>query len=109
MDYKKIKAPKTTVTRDVAEIEKPTGNIYEAIAVLSKRANQISQQIKEALNKKLDEFSSSTDILVETFDNPEQTEVSKYFEQLPKPTSVATEEWLKGKIYYRRNNKKNTN
>lgn len=104
MDYKKVEAPTSTITRDVAEIERVTGNIYESLVVVSKRANQLSKELKEELTSKLSEFASSTDNLEEIFENREQIEISKHYEKMPKPHSVAMEEFLAGKVYYRRAN-----
>lgn len=101
MDYKKSTAPTNTVTRDVMNLCKDTDNIYESIAIIAKRANQISADIKTELNKKLQEFASPTDTLDETFENREQIEISRFYERLPKPTLMATEEFIEGKIYYR--------
>ena len=101
MDYKNSKAPTTTVTYDKNEIEAPTGNIYEAITIIAKRAEQISGDLKGELIEKLEEFATYTDSLDEIFENKEQIEVSKFYEKLPKPTAIAIEEWLEGKIYYR--------
>ena len=78
-----------------------TGNIYESIAVIGKRANQISAEIKQELSKKLQEFASSTDNLDEVFENREQIEISRYYEKLPKPSLIATQEFIDGKIYFR--------
>jgi len=91
----------TTVTRDVVEFEKNTGNIYESLVVIAKRANHISSEVREELHDKLSEFSSSTDTLDEVFENREQIEISKYYERLPKPTLVAIQDFLDGKIYHR--------
>ncbi|MGN0233310.1 MAG: DNA-directed RNA polymerase subunit omega [Bacteroidaceae bacterium] len=108
MDYKKSTAPTNTVTRDVMNLCKDTDNIYESIAIIAKRANQISTDIKTELNKKLQEFASPTDTLDETFENREQIEISRFYERLPKPTLMATEEFIEGKIYYRNPNKETT-
>ncbi len=91
----------TTVTRDMLNFEEKTGNIYESLVVLAKRANHISAEMKEELNEKLSEFASKTDNLEEVFENREQIEISKHYEKLPKPTLVAVQEFLDGKIYYR--------
>ncbi|MBF9143386.1 DNA-directed RNA polymerase subunit omega [Hymenobacter properus] len=88
------------VTRNIADITGDNGNVYEAIAVISKRANQLSVKLKEELNDKLAEFASTVDNLEEVFENREQIEVSKQYERMPKPTSLAIEEFLQGKIYY---------
>jgi DNA-directed RNA polymerase subunit K/omega len=101
MDYKNTKAPNTTVTYDKNKIEAPTNNIYEAITIISKRADQISIDLKNELVEKLEEFATYTDSLDEVFENKEQIEVSKFYEKLPKPTALAVQEWLDGKIYYR--------
>jgi DNA-directed RNA polymerase subunit K/omega len=101
MDYRKTNSATTTVTRDTRELEKSTANIYESIAITSKRANQISLEIKEELNAKLDEFATTTDSLEEIFENREQIEISKYYERLPKATLIAIQEMLEGKIYFR--------
>lgn len=88
------------ITRNVADITGDNGNVYEAIAVISKRANQLSIKLKEELNDRLAEFASTVDNLEEVFENREQIEVSKHYERMPKPTSLAIEEFLQGKIYY---------
>jgi DNA-directed RNA polymerase subunit K/omega len=95
----------STVTRDLRELDKTTDNIYESIVIMSKRANQISNNIKEELHSKLSEFASSNDNLEEVFENREQIEISKHYERLPKPTLVAVQEFLEEKIYYRNPNK----
>jgi len=101
MDYKKIKAPVTTVTQDINNLDQETGNIYETVVICSRRANQIALDLKQELNKKLEEFSFYTDNLEEVMENKEQIEISKFYERLPKPTSIALEEFKEGKIYYR--------
>ena len=101
MDYKKISAPTNTVTRDVMNLCEETGNIYESVVIISKRANQISADIKQELSKKLSEFASTQDNLDEVFENREQIEISRYYEKLPKPTLMATQEFIDGKIYFR--------
>jgi DNA-directed RNA polymerase subunit K/omega len=83
------------------DLDTPTGNIYESVAIISKRANQISSGLKQELMRKLDEFSTTTDSLEETFENREQIEISKYYERMPKATLIATEEFLDGDIYFR--------
>src|SRR5476651_2779748 len=95
----------STVTRDLRELDVETGNIYESIVIMSKRANQLSNNIKEELHQKLSEFASSNDNLEEIFENREQIEISKYYERLPKPSLVAVQEFLEDKIYYRNTNK----
>ena len=101
MDYKKAKAPVNTVTRDIMELCQETGNIYESVAIIAKRSNQISVEIKQDLNKKLAEFASYNDSLEEVFENREQIEISRYYEKLPKPTLLATEEFVEGNVYWR--------
>ncbi len=91
----------TTVTRNTVEFEKGTDNIYESLVVVSKRANQISAELKEELNGKLSEFNQQTDNLEEVFENREQIEISKYYERLPKPTLIALQEYGEDKIYHR--------
>lgn len=101
MDFKKIDAPVNTTTINKNLVDAPTGNIYEAISIIAKRANQINGEIKKELLEKLDEFATYNDSLDEIFENKEQIEVSKFYERLPKPQSLAVEEWLEDKIYYR--------
>ena len=97
----KNSTPNTTVTRDVRSLDVATENVYESIVVISKRAKQISATIKEELNNKLQEFASSNDNLEEVFENREQIEISKYYERMPKPTLLSTQEFLEDKIYHR--------
>jgi len=101
MDYKRTNAASTTVVRDLENLWQETGNIYETIAIMGKRANQISAEIKNDLAKKLSEFASYNDNLEEVFENREQIEISRYYEKLPKPTLMAIQEYMDGKIYYR--------
>ena len=101
MEYKRTNAPSSTVTRDLADLNYGTGNIYETVSIVSKRANQISVALKDELNKKLEEFASFTDNLEEVFENREQIEISKYYERLPKPTLIAMAEYLDGNVYFR--------
>jgi len=102
IDYKKTKASTTTVTQDVDKLEEPTGNIYESVVIIAKRANQISVDIKQELSKKLEEFSNYTDNLEEIFENREQIEISKFYEKLPKPTLIALQEFKDGDIFFRK-------
>ena len=92
----------TTVTRNTLSYEKGTGNIYESLVIISKRANQISAEMKEELNAKLSEFNQQSDNLEEIFENREQIEISKYYERLPKPTLIAIQEFSEDKIYHRK-------
>ena len=101
MDYKDTQAAISTVTYDKNEIEAPTENIYEAISIIAKRATQINADLKKELVDKLDEFATYNDSLEEVFENKEQIEVSKFYERLPKPTAMAVDEWLNGKVYFR--------
>lgn len=101
MDYKKSKAPVNTVTRNIMDLCAETDNIYESVAIISKRSNQISSEIKQDLNKKLQEFESYNDSLEEVFENREQIEISRYYERLPKPTLIATQEFIDNNIYWR--------
>ncbi|MEN8186753.1 MAG: DNA-directed RNA polymerase subunit omega [Bacteroidota bacterium] len=100
-DYKQSEAPVTTVTFDRQKIEEPTQNLYESISILAKRANQINADLKQELLEKLDEFATHNDSLEEVFENKEQIEVSRFYERLPKPTSIAVKEWLDDEVYFR--------
>ncbi len=93
--------PNSTITRDVRELDKETDNIYESIVIMSKRANQIANNMKEELHGKLAEFASSNDNLEEVFENREQIEISKHYERMPKPSLIAVDEFLNDKIFYR--------
>jgi DNA-directed RNA polymerase subunit K/omega len=101
MDLKKINAPVNTITYNRNKIDAPTENIYEAISIISRRAEQINSEIKKELIEKLEEFATYNDSLEEIFENKEQIEVSKFYEKLPKPHALAVQEWLDGKIYHR--------
>ena len=101
MDYKKSNAPTTTVTRDMVNYCEETGNVYETVSIIGKRSNQIAAEMKADLSKKLQEFASYNDNLEEVFENREQIEISRYYEKLPKPTLIATQEFVEGKVYYR--------
>ncbi|MBD5212080.1 MAG: DNA-directed RNA polymerase subunit omega [Bacteroidales bacterium] len=100
MDYKKTKAPTNTVTRDMIAMSKQTGNVYETVCVIGKRANQIAVEMKNDLAKKLQEFAASTDTLEEVTENREQIEISRFYERLPKPTLIAAQEYLENKLYF---------
>ena len=101
MDFKKTNAPTTTVTRNLMDFSRDTNNVYESVAIISKRANQIAAEMKDELSKKLVEFGAHTDTLEEVFENEEQIQISRYYERLPKPTLIATQEFLEDKIYFR--------
>ncbi len=101
MDYKKLNIPNNTITRDMNSLSADTGNVYETVKIISKRANQISVEIKSELEKKLQEFASYNDNLEEVFENREQIEISRFYEKLPKATLIAAQEYADGKVYYR--------
>ncbi|MGL4333077.1 MAG: DNA-directed RNA polymerase subunit omega [Bacteroidales bacterium] len=101
MDYRKTKAPNNTVTRDLTRMAEETGNVYETVRIIAKRANQISVEMKKDLEKKLQEFATNNDNLEEVFENREQIEISRYYEKLPKSVLIATQEYLEGRIYYK--------
>ena len=105
MDLKKTTAAVNTITYNKNVIEEPTGNVYEAITIMAKRANQINAEIKKELIEKLEEFATYNDSLEEVFENKEQIEVSKFYEKLPKAHALAVEEWLGDKIYYKSTSK----
>ena len=99
MDYKKTNAPLNTVTRDMIAMSEQTGNVYETVCVIGKRANQISVEMKNDLQKKLQEFAS-TDNLEEISENREQIEISRFYEKRRKPTLIAPQEYLEHKLYF---------
>ena len=101
MDVKKFRTTTSIVTRNIAEFDAQTDNIYETIAMLSKRSNQISTELKKELHRKIEEFASSSDTLDEIFENREQIEIVKYYEHLPKPVLIAIQEYLNKELYYR--------
>ena len=101
MDIKKTNAAQSTKTYNRDEIENQTDNIYQAISIISKRAEQIKGDVKKELIEKLDEFATHNDSLEEIFENKEQIEVSKFYEKLPKPHAMAIQEWLDDKVYHR--------
>ena len=102
MDYRKTTAPTNTVTRDMIKLcHDNQDNVYETVMVIAKRANQISNEMKQDLEKKLEEFTNLSDNLEEVFENHEQIEISRSYEKMPKPTLIATQEYLEDKIYYR--------
>ncbi len=95
------KIPTNTQTRDLSDIAAPTGNIYESVVILSKRANQIAIAEKKELTRKLEDFKYDRDTMEEVFENREQIEISKYYARQPKPSLVAIEEFNEGEISYR--------
>lgn len=100
MDFKKTKAPDSIITRDMNQMSEGVGNVYELVNILGKRSNQISSEIKVELNKKLQEYGSSSDSLEEIFENREQIAISRYYEKLPKPTLMAIQEFEEGNVHY---------
>lgn len=103
MENQKVKKPVTSaISRDLSELEDVTGNIYQTISILGKRANQISSNLKEELQGKLEEFAADHDNLEEVFENREQIEISSHYERLPKPTLKAINELMEGKVYFRK-------
>ena len=101
MEEKKKKVVNTTITRNTADFSNQTENIYETVAILTKRANQIALEEKRELHNKIDDFKTSNDTMDEMYANREQIEIVRRYELQPKPTLEATEEFLEGKIYYR--------
>jgi DNA-directed RNA polymerase subunit K/omega len=105
IDYKKTKAPVTTVTRDIDKLDEATGNIYETVVVIGKRSNQISVEMKQELNRKLEEFANYTDNLEEIFENREQIEISRFYERLPKSSLIALQEYEDNEIFFKKHKK----
>lgn len=101
MDYKKSSAPHNTLTRDMNEMSAKVGNVYETVAIISKRANQISQELKKELDAKLQDVATPQEGIEEVFENKEQIEISRSYEMLPKPSLLATEEFLKDELVMR--------
>ena len=99
----------TTVTRDMIELSQQTGNVYETVCVIAKRANQIAAEMKDELQKKLQEFAPYNDNLEEVSENREQIEISRYYERLPKPTLIATQEYIDHKLFFRKSIKDRSN
>ena len=106
MEIKK-NIPNNTVTRKLVDLDQQTGNIYESINIIARRANQISSELKTELNRKLADFSSPTDTMEETFENREQIEISRFYERLPKPTLIAAQEFSEDQVYFRNPLKEN--
>lgn len=107
MSIKDTKAELSTITYDRDKIEEKVGSIYEAIVIMGKRAEQINAEIRSELHGKLDEFAVHTSSLEEVFENREQIEISRHYEKMPKPTSIAIEEWMDGDIYFRKTEERN--
>ncbi|MDE7152457.1 MAG: DNA-directed RNA polymerase subunit omega, partial [Candidatus Amulumruptor sp.] len=101
MDYKKSNAPINTQPHDLVELSEQTGNIYETVCVIARRSNQIAGEMKHDLEKKLQEFATLNDNLEEITENREQIEISRYYEKLPKPTLIATQEYIDHNLYFR--------
>ncbi|MFM7104187.1 MAG: RNA polymerase Rpb6 [Flavobacteriales bacterium] len=100
--YRNSTAPKSTMTRNTSELyDKVGGNLFEAIVLLSKRSNQISKDIKEELSQKLAEFGGTNDNIEEVFENREQIEISRHYERMPKPPSIAMQELTEGTVFFR--------
>lgn len=101
MDYKKTNAPSNTISRDLNAMSEQVGNVYETVKIIAKRANQISVEMKSEIDKKLVDFNNTSENIEEVFENREQIEISRYYEKLPKPVLMATQEFLEDKIYFR--------
>ncbi|MCD7971949.1 MAG: DNA-directed RNA polymerase subunit omega [Candidatus Azobacteroides sp.] len=101
MDYRKTNAPTSTIPRDMMQLSSDTGNVYETVRIIGKRANQVSEAIKSDFGKKLQDFVSYNDNLEEIFENREQIEISRYYEKLPKATLIAAQEYVEGKVYHK--------
>lgn len=101
MSYKNSNAERTTITRDVDSFYENTGNLYQSLVIISKRANQIASEMKEELSQKLSEFASHSDNLEEIFENREQIEISRHYEKLPKPVAISMQEFSENGTYYR--------
>lgn len=106
MAYRDSTAEKTTITRNLKDLDQQTNNVYETLVILAKRANQVNNGMKEELTAKLEEFASSTDNLEEIFENREQIEVSRFYERLPKPAAIAIQEYEEGKLFWKNQEKK---
>ncbi len=105
MDYKSLKAPQSTITRDMSELDAKVGNVYESVAIIAKRANEISVELKKELDAKLQDFTLPQDNIDEVFENREQIEISRSYEMMPKPTLLATQEFIEDKLVYRNSSK----
>ncbi|MCH3923967.1 MAG: RNA polymerase Rpb6 [Bacteroidales bacterium] len=101
MDYKKTKADTSIKTRNLNDFSKLTGNVYETVSMLSKRSDQIAGELKQELYKKIEEFAINDNFIEDTFENREQIEVSRFYEQLPKPYLIAIKEYMDDDLVYR--------
>jgi len=104
-DFRKVKTETTVVTRQKDQFYVGTGNIYETVAILAKRADQIAASMKEELYKKIEEFSTTNESIEEVYENREQIEIAKMYERLPKPTLIAIHEFLNDQLYFHNPNK----
>lgn len=105
MDYKNTKASQSTITRDMSELDAKVGNVYESVAIIAKRANEISAELKKELDAKLQDFTIPQENIDEVFENREQIEISRSYELLPKPTLIATQEFIDDELIYRNTSK----
>ncbi len=101
MDFKRVNAPSSTISRDMNSLRENVGNVYETFKIISKRANQISVEIKSEIDKKLQDFGGSSENIDEVFENREQIEISRYYEKLPKATLLATQEFIEDKVIFK--------
>jgi DNA-directed RNA polymerase subunit K/omega len=101
MDFRRLNAPTNTISRDINALSAEVGNVYETVMIIAKRANQINGEIKSEIEKKLQDFAGASESIEEIFENREQIEISRYFEKLPKPVLLATQEFVEDRIYYR--------
>ncbi len=101
MDYKKVNAPTNTISRDMNSLSENVGNVYETVKIIAKRANQISVELKSEIEKKLQDFTNTSENIEEVFENREQIEISRFYEKLPKASLLATQEFIEDKVYYR--------
>ena len=100
MNYKQTTAPKTTITRDLNQLTEKVGNVYETVAIIGKRSNQIASTLKKELDTKLQDFAMPQDALDDTFENREQIEISRSYEVMPKPTLIATQEFIEDQLVF---------
>ena len=105
IDFKQTKAPKTTITRDMTQLTEQVGNVYETVAIIARRSNQIAGTLKRELDTKLQDFSMPQEAIEETFENREQIEISRSYERMPKPTLIATQELIDGALEYSTNSR----
>lgn len=100
-DYKKLKTDLFAKTKDIRQFDKQTGNYYKSIVVMSKRADQIAADLKQEFQESSQQYSSNAETLEEVFENREQIELSKFYEQLPKPTQLALYEFEHDQVYFK--------